>query len=58
VLLENIRGIKCDQSRKRVVKEVACVGDEKCTAVTIFGSIQWKWPEHGMFPWGKFNTEL
>jgi hypothetical protein len=40
VLLENIRFIKCDQSRKRGVKEVALVGDEKCNAVKIFGFIQ------------------
>jgi hypothetical protein len=37
---KNIRYIKCDQSRKKVVKEVSRVGDEKCTAVAIFGSIQ------------------
>jgi hypothetical protein len=37
---KNIRYIKSDQSRKRGVKEVACVGDEKCTAVVIFGNIQ------------------
>jgi len=32
------------------VKEVEHAGDEKCTAIAIFGSIQYKWPEHGMFP--------
>jgi hypothetical protein len=40
VLLENIRFIKRDPSRKRGVKEVAHVGDKKCTAAAVFGTIQ------------------